>query len=80
MAEMWPPSGCLHSPDTWEDEEKKRGEERDRGRELLTAAALETKSPSRRRASGHGHNKLWLTLGFGVVFYEGSLRVLCVDE
>lgn len=39
MAEIWPPSGCLHYPDTGEDEERERETER----ELLTAAALQPK-------------------------------------
>lgn len=76
MAEIWPPSRCLHSPDTEEDEEGQ--EERGRlGERITCSCSAVTQSPPRLRASGHGDNILWLTLGPGVAFMRG-ICVHCV--
>lgn len=76
MAEIWPPSWCLHSPDTGEYEERKKARGR-LGERITYSCSAATQSPPRLKASGHGDNILWLTLGPRVDFMGGCL---CVDE
>lgn len=78
MAEIWPPSRCLHSPDTEEDEEGQ--EERGRLEERITCScSAVTQSPPRPRASGHRDNIMAYIRAWSS-FFERYLCVLCVDE
>lgn len=69
IAEIWPPSRCLHSPDTREDEERKKERQR-----IAYSCSAPTQSPPKLRASGHGDSMLWLTSGAR----EDCVRGVCV--